>query len=474
MMSDRKQKNLPILLGLLLSLALYGAYFFNLVREELQVLTQRQGALESLKFLGVPGTSFLNDLGLVFVLKSSLFYLVLLGMLLVVLQLFSLCLKGAWHRAAFFLVLVGALIVLLHGDRVAFSFPFVTALAMGAFLFLTLGVRIRTSWKDVVTVLILGVVLSSVLFLAVRGGFFIKTRDRLLFDSWLGHRIVSYYYTYSPLAAAVISPASGVYEGLAFLEGFEAPFHHMGRGIVLSGNPRVRGAADYVVHEEDGGHVMVNRYGDRAVLAEAKEKAILETAPTLFSMEGFKTLNRISLYAFPAGLLVLPFLVLRMGTARRRAFLILSLVIGLGLPAVIGWVTWTGEVETVPSEASRPMGKGAALSLAYDLYERQEVPRETLPVVLEFIDSPSTALRYWGAKLLAYTPENPEHDRVLRALLEDPSPNVRYAAGLSLYHRIRVDSFKHLLPRLLKDPNWYVRCMLFSAFLRAGSIPHQR
>ncbi len=474
MMSNQRQKPLSILLGLLLSLALYGAYFFNLVREELQVLIQRQGALESLKFLGVPGTSFLNDLGLVFVLKSSFFYLVLLGMLLVVLQLFSLCLKRVWLRAAFFLVLVGGLTALLHGDRIAFSFPFVTSLAMGAFFFLTLGVRIRTSWEDILTVVLLGLVLSSALFLAAGQGFFTKTRDRLLFDSWLGHRIVSYYYTYSPLAAAVISPARGVYEGLAFLEGFHAPFHHMGRGIVLSGNPKVRGAADYVVETGLGGHAMVNRYGNRTVLAEPEEKAILEAALTLFSMQGFKTLNRISLYAFPAGLLVLPFVVLRMGTARRRPFLILSLVIGLGLLALIGSITWTGNAEPVPSGVSRPMDKGAALPLAYELYERQEVPRETIPVVLEFIDSPSTAVRYWGAKLLAYTPEVPEHDQVLRALLGDPSPNVRYAAGLSLYHRLRVDSFKHLLPRLLEDSNWYVRCMIFSAFLRAGSIPHQR
>ncbi len=471
---QKRNSFISVFLGILLSLVLYQAYFFNLVREELQVLIQRQGALESLNLLGVPGTAFLNDLGVFFVLKSSLFYLVLLGMPLVVLQLFSLRLKRAWLRVVFILAMLSGLIALLHGDRIAFSFPFVTALAWGTFFLLTLGLHIRTSRKDLITLILLGLVVSSALFMGAKQNFFLKTRDRLLFDSHIGDRVVAYYYTYSPLAAAVISPARGVYEGLIFLEDFQAPFHHLGQGLVLSGNAKAEKAADYVVKEQSNGHEIVNRYGDRTPLPEVNEAEIRRAALSLFSMQGFKTLNHFSLYAFPAGILVLPFLILRLRTGRRKPFVIMSVLIGLGLVVFIGSISLIGTSASGRIQATHPADKGTALSLAYNLHEQREVPDKFIPLVLEFTDSPSTAIRYWGAKLLGYAPPNPEHDKQLLALLEDPSPNVRCAAGLSLHNRLRADSFKLLLPRLLKDPNWYVRCVIFSAFLRSGTIPHRR
>ncbi len=464
---------LSVLLGLLLSLSLYGAYFFNLVRNELQVLLERQEALESLKFLAVPGTAYLNDLGPFFVLKSALFYLVLLGLLLAVVQLFSLCLKRPWHRAAFFLLVLAGLVAFTHTDRIALSFPFITALSFGAFFFITLNVRIHASWSDVAVLLFLGALLSSSLVLAAGENFFIKARDRLLFDSRIGNQVVSYYYTYSPLAAAVISPASGIYEGLVFQEGFESPFHHLGRGLVLSGNPSVKRNADHRVERRDDGHEMVNRYGDRKPLPDVSEEAIREAALSLFSMNGFKTLNRISLYAFPAGLLMVPFFALRMITKRRKPFLVMSLSIGIGLVVGIGAVSFVGASRTAATDGKVPADLDSALGLAYDLYERREVPAELVPAIRQFTRSDSTALRYWGAKLLAYAPVDSTHDRRLTTLLEDPSPNVRYAAGLSLYRLLGKNSFEHLLPQLIEDPNWYVKCILFSAFLRSGTIPHR-
>jgi hypothetical protein len=465
---------LSVLLGLLLTLSLYGAYFFNLVRNELQVMLGRQQALEGLKLLAVPGTEFLNGLGPLFVLKSALFYLVLMGMLPVLAQLFSLCLRRPWHRLIFLALLLVGLVLLTHGDRIALSFPLVTVLAFGAFFFITLNVRVRASWGDLAVLLVLGGVLSSSLWLAAGENFFIKTRDRLLFDSRIGSRVVDYYYTYSPLAAAVVTPAMGVYEGLVYQEGFASPFRHLGRGLVLSGNPSVKARADYVLEPRNGGYEMVSRYGDRRALPDMDEERIREAASSLFSMEGFKVLNRISLYAFPAGLLMLPFFFLRMATERRKPFLLMSLSIGILLVAFIGAVSFVGTSPPGDLDPRAPLELDPALGLAYELYEERDVPPERIPAVRRLAQADSIALRYWGAKLLAYAPKGgPEFNQALAGLLQDPSPNVRYAAGLSLYRRMGAGSFRHLLPRLITDPNWYVRCILFSAFLRSGTIPHR-
>lgn len=461
-----------VLPGLFISLFLYGAYFFNLIRNELQVLLQRQEALESLKVLAVPGTAFLNDLGSLFVLKSSLFYLILIGMLVVVAQLFSLCLNRPWYRAVFFVLLLAALAALVRGDRIAFSFSFVTAVSFGAFFFITSGVRFHTSWKDLATLALLGLVVSTSLFLGAREDFFVKTRDRLLFDSDLGGRVVSYYYTYSPLASALVSPARGVYGGVVFFEGLEDPFHHLGRGLLMSGDARARRGADFVLAPVNGGHVIENRFGDKTSVADTGREEILLKTGELFTMNGFRTLNRISLYAFPAGLLVLPFFILRMVTGGRRPFLIMSLAMGLALVVFIGAISITGTSPARPAEAP-PEDKGAALAIAYDLFERKQVPPELVPALLRFTRSDSIAVRYWGARLLGFGPDASDHKAVLLDLMDDPSPNVRYAAAVSLYNILRSDSFELLLSHLLEEPNWYVKCIVFSAFLRSGTIPHR-
>ena len=461
-----------ILIGLVISLSLYGAYFFDLVRKEYRVLLERQEALESLKLLGVPGSAFLHDLGTLFLFKSSLFFLILLGLLLTVALLFSLCFRSPWQRALFFLVLVVGISWITHDDRIRFSFPFVTALSCGAFFFTTLGIRIQATWKDLMVLVILGVVVSSALYAGAQYHFFIKTRDRVLFDSSLGARVVSYYYTYTPLAAAVISPARGVYEGLVYWDEFKMPFHHLGKGLVLSGEPLVKPGADFIVTTDNGRVVMANRYGERAEIPSPGPESIRAAADSLFTMHGFKNLTRVALYAFPAGLLMAPFFLLRLATRSRKAFGIQGGVVGLGLLIFIGVMSLTGVSRDRPTPAEALHSKNASLGLAYEFDDRRTVPAEYVPAVLAWGRSESIALRYWGAKLLGYVPADPEYRSRLDELLNDPSPNVRYAAALSLVHMLRVASFNTLLPHLLNDPNWYVRCIIFSAFLRSGTIPH--
>ena len=241
----------------------------------------------------------------------------------------------------------------------------------------------------------------------------------------------------------------------------------------MSGDVKVRRGADFVLTRVNGGHVMENRYGNKASIADMGREDIFHKTGELFTMNGFRTLNRISLYAFPAGLLVLPFFILRMATERRRPFLVMSLAIGLVLVVFIAAISITGSSHAAPAEAASPEDKGASLALAYELFERKEVPPEFVPTILRFTRSESVALRYWGARLLGYCPDGPDHKTTLIGLMEDPSPNVRYAAALSLYNILRVDGFEQLLSSLLRETNWYVKCIIFSAFLRSGTIPHR-
>ncbi|EFK96816.1 hypothetical protein LDC_1159 [sediment metagenome] len=84
--------------------------------------------------------------------------------------------------------------------------------------------------------------------------------------------------------------------------------------------------------------------------------------------------------------------------------------------------------------------------------------------------SDSEALRYWGANLLGMAGDKGEAQRLV-GLLEDPSPNVRYTACIALNKLLKQESFQYLAPRLLTDTNWYVRCRVYSIFLKAGQIP---
>ena len=63
-------------------------------------------------------------------------------------------------------------------------------------------------------------------------------------------------------------------------------------------------------------------------------------------------------------------------------------------------------------------------------------------------DSESIALRYWGAKLLGKTGKVKDA-KILMVLMNDTSPNVRYAAARSLYWLLKEKSFRFLHALLL-------------------------
>ena len=475
MPASLKTHRTRILFAVLVSLVLCGAYSFHLVRHEHKVLLARNGALESLGLLAVPGTDFLNSLGTVFLLKSALFFLLLLGVVLVALQLLSLFLRRPWMRVVLLFAILGGLVFLVHGDRVAIAFPLVTALSFATFFILTLDAYIPLSRKHLAIFLGLCLVASLSLFLGEKNNFFIKTRDRLLFDCALGNRVISYYYTYSPLAASVISPAQGVYQGLVYQETpEERPFLHLGNGLVRSGRKSAAKGADFRVEQSEQGTVLRNRYGDRTVIDSPDAETLRTEAERLFAMKGFKQLIRISLYALPAGLLLGLFLGVRLLTNSPRVFLGVGVSVGAAGVILIAGISFQGS-HPLESKLGKDLLKdqGRALAAAYAFYEQDRLPEEALPMAQDMLQADSVALRYWGAKLLGVHGFNSSSPALLIERLVDPSPNVRYAAALSIYRILGEASLRILLPRLLEDPNWYVRCMIFSTFLRSGTIPHR-
>ena len=123
-----------IFFAISVSIFIYSAYFYHLVRQQFHLLFQKQSALESIKTIAVPGTSFLNTLGSIDIFKSSLFYLVLLGMMFLVFMLLSLIFNAPLKRAFFLTAGLLSLIALTFHDRVNISFPFITGVSFVSFI----------------------------------------------------------------------------------------------------------------------------------------------------------------------------------------------------------------------------------------------------------------------------------------------------------------------------------------------------
>ena len=143
--SDRAK----ILSAISISIFLYGAYFYNLIRQQLMVMIQKQTALESIKAIAVPGTSYLNNIGSMIILKSSLFYLVLLGMMFLAFMLLSLIFGSPKKRGVFLLTGFFVLAILTIKDRGNLSFLLVISISFASFYLLTLQNRIVFSLREI-------------------------------------------------------------------------------------------------------------------------------------------------------------------------------------------------------------------------------------------------------------------------------------------------------------------------------------
>ena len=150
-----------VLLAFCLFWIIQGTYLYHLVAEQFSWIVQRQTALESLKAVAVPGSLFLKTLGGLTVFKGSLFFLLLLGCMLSVFAAFSLLFESPWIRVSFLAGGLLALLLLTVRDRVNLSFPLIVALSFASFYALTLPCRIRVTWKDVLIVLSLIILISG-------------------------------------------------------------------------------------------------------------------------------------------------------------------------------------------------------------------------------------------------------------------------------------------------------------------------
>lgn len=466
-----KDRRIRILAALLLCMFLYGAYFYDLLRGQLHDMLQKQTVLESLKILAVPGKLFLKHIGTADVFGASLFYLALIGILLVVFLVLSLLFRGRLLRGVFLFLGLSLLIGLLHQDRNALSFSLVLVVSFASFYLLTLPCAISFSIREILLLFLIAGLITGSLMIGSGQKFFLKVRDRVLFDTPWGNSIVSFYYTHSPLAASLLTPEASIYMGIVFDERTkdEKPLY-MGHGIFLSGNPGVKNNADFNLFAHGNGLTLQNRYGNRLALTSLASEELKKAVIGLFSLKGLLKLNTIALYFLPAGCLILGLMCLKIFIKTPKAFSLWSIGLGLAMLVFIWSIHLTGNSPPDEKEINSVSPIRDGLSIAYYLDSRKKIPAAYFPVVKKMAQSESIALRYWGAIFLGRLGDVREA-KTLMALMEDPCPNVRYMAALSLYRLVREGSFKPLLIRLVTDPSWYVRCKIYSVFLKVGMIP---
>lgn len=458
-------------LAALVALMLYGAYFYNLVRDQWHTLLQKQAALESIKAIAVPGTAFLKGLGIFALFKSSLFFLFLLGTMFLVFMILALYLSSPLKRAIFLFCGLLFLIIATVNDRVNLSFSLISLLSFTSFYLLTLPCRLRISLRDVLLLALLTLVLSCSLLYGSKHHFFAKTRDKVLFDTALGNAVITFYYTNSPLAASVISPERGVYQGLIhYSETKRDPFVYLGKGLFLTGRKEIQSTADFLIFKTGDGFFIKNRVGEILPLDTISSEEIERATGRLFSMKGFLRLTQAGLYFFPAGILILSIVGLRKLTSQRRVFVITSAGLASLFIGFIWYVSLTGNHPPEGDDIGSAVLSRDGLAIAYYIHQKKVSGGPYIPLIREMAKSDSAALRYWGARLIGGIGDRKESETLL-TLMQDPCLNVRYVAAISLHRLLRKDSLKPLLTRMITDPSWYVRCRIFSVFLKIGMIP---
>ena len=315
------------------------------------------------------------------------------------------------------------------------------------------------------------VCVSVSLFLGSNERFFLKARDRVLFDSALGNKVISFYYQYSPLAVSLISPYKGVYQGVLYDPGIkDGNVYYVGKGVFVAGNPAIKGFSDFTITKQGNGFSLESRHGKKVAAESLTPKDVEKAINSLFDMKGFVLLNKIGLYLFPGALLILIALGIRWLTKSQKAFVISVGALGVVMVSSIWVVSLTGNRAPAPDQLSSSDISNRGLDIAYYLDKKREIPPSFVPSVRRMTQSQSPALRYWGVHLLGACGTKEDVSKVIQ-LLEDPVPNVRYTAAQSLYKLNKTESFSSLIPRLLSDSSWYVKCKVYSLFLQAGVIP---
>ena len=463
-----------IIWSLFLILFLWNSYFFNLLRYEHSRMVIKQRALENIKAIAIPGSVFLKNLGGLYIWKSSIFYLGVFGILIISFLTLCLFIRSMISRGIVLLIFSGSLIYIMRRDANFLSFTSVTILSFLCFYLITFGIHLKFkfSLKETAFISLIFILIVGALVWGAKRRFFLKTRDVILFNTSIGRSIINFYYTYSPLATAIITPKKGIYEALIYYDALKMGIPlYLGDGIFVSGIPKIKNSADFILKKR-GSYFMFESPGyGKVKIKSINPKEIQSSIKKFFHHRGLLKICRVGLYSFLAGIFFLIFFLTYIFVSDKRVFYMISSGIGIIILITIVGVSLMARGPINKIDMNREDIKSFGLALSYNLMDREKINESYLPVIEKMAYSSSPALRYWGAYLLGKFSENDKIVKILKSLIKDKCLNVRYSSAVSLFKISGQKAFKSLVQLLFRDPSWYVRCKIFQAFLKAGMIP---
>lgn len=104
---------------------------------------------------------------------------------------------------------------------------------------------------------------------------------------------------------------------------------------------------------------------------------------------------------------------------------------------------------------------------ALRLISEEDLPVPDMATVAKIAESPMIPERYWAAKTLGNA-NSRESGKLLRALLDDPHPNVACMALQSLGRQGNVRMIPEILGRLIASDHWYVQWYAYKALKKLG------
>ena len=104
----------------------------------------------------------------------------------------------------------------------------------------------------------------------------------------------------------------------------------------LTGKKEVKRSADFVISKQGEAFFIKNRYGKAIPIESIQVNEIAKAIGEMFSMKGFSFLNKIGLYFFPAGLLILFIMGIKFVAHNKKIFFISS----IGIASVFILFIW--------------------------------------------------------------------------------------------------------------------------------------
>lgn len=289
--------------------------------------------------------------------------------------------------------------------------------------------------------------------LVYHGEVFFAVRDALLQIPW-GKRPVAFYYTYSPLAAELITPPT---ERTQVTLWTDPPLKEATRSWLLR-----RGV--YAVSTQKGVDFLVS--GD-----ERTGPALLEALQEGDSgerVERLRKTTKYSIFAFTPLAIMLFFVLLAdrlLSLSRYARIVVLVTIAFFSLVLIYRGVSrgfWRS-TDTPPRGTVEEIRR-------WTLQDKRTGDSETRKRFLKLLDSTNPSLRLWAAEALAYLPSKENVDPLKTRAYRDPEPIVRCKAIFALSHQGDRAIIDFLESRLNGEEDWYVKHYLLRALRRLGWI----